>query len=58
MGETKKLDLRGKGCPLPVVETRKVLQAEPGIERLEVLLSSSSSCENVTRTARSLGCKS
>lgn len=57
LSEAKKLDLRGKTCPLPVVETRKVLQSEPGIERLEVLLSSSTSCENVTRTARSLGCK-
>lgn len=54
---TKKLDLRGKACPLPVVETRKVLMGEPDLGRLEVVLSSSTSCENVTRTARSLGCK-
>jgi len=48
------LDVRGKACPKPVIETRKVLvEDEP--ETLRVLVDNPASAENVSRMVRSLG---
>ncbi len=50
----KTLDCRAYKCPHPVVETRKLLIAEPGIP-LAVLVGDETSRENVTRLAKSRG---
>lgn len=50
-----KLDLRGKACPEPVIETRKALQAGTG--ELLVVVDDEATCENVGRMARSMGCE-
>jgi selenium metabolism protein YedF len=49
------LDLRGKACPIPVVETRKHLLAQRGATRVEVWVDNTAAAENVSRMARSLG---
>ena len=54
MTEVKKIDMRGKACPQPVIETRKALFL-PGAERLSVLVDNSASAENVKRMAASMG---
>ncbi len=49
------LDVRGKACPRPVIETKKALdQLEEGI--ITVLLDAEPSAANVTRFADSQGC--
>lgn len=48
------LDCRDKKCPHPVIETRKVLLAEPAAS-LRVLVGDETARENVTRLANSLG---
>ncbi len=49
------LDVRGKACPQPVIETKKALdQLEEGI--ITVLLDAEPSAVNVTRFAGSQGC--
>lgn len=53
---TDSLDMRGRACPEPVVETRKAL-AQAGTDSLEVLVDNDSSAENVKRMAESLGCR-
>ncbi|MDF1580045.1 MAG: sulfurtransferase-like selenium metabolism protein YedF [Desulfuromonadales bacterium] len=50
----KTLDCRTWQCPTPVIETRKLLLAEPG-NSLTVLVADSSARENVSRLAQSLG---
>ncbi len=50
-----KLDVRGKACPQPVIETKKALdQLEEGI--ITVLLDAEASAVNVSRFASSHGC--
>ena len=50
-----KLDVRGKACPQPVIETKKALdQLEEGI--ITVLLDAEPSAVNVSRFAGSQGC--
>lgn len=51
----KTIDVRGKDCPQPVIETRQALQNRE-ISSLKVLVSDEASAENVARTGRSLGC--
>ena len=51
----KTLDLRGKPCPEPVVESRKAM--EEGHESFIVLVDNPASVKNVTRAAKSLGWK-
>lgn len=46
------LDLRGFGCPIPVVKTKKAMDENPG-ESIVVLLESAVARENVTRLAES-----
>jgi selenium metabolism protein YedF len=48
------LDARGKTCPVPVVETRKALLADPAAP-LRVLVDNRAAVENVRRFAQSLG---
>lgn len=49
------LDVRGKACPQPVIETKKALdQLEEGI--IDVLLDAEPSAVNVSRFAGSQGC--
>jgi tRNA 2-thiouridine synthesizing protein A len=50
----KRLDVRGKACPQPVIETRKILTEEAPAS-LRVVLDNAASAENVTRMARTLG---
>ncbi len=54
MTEEKKIDMRGKACPQPVVETRKALFI-PGTEKLSVLVDNMGSAQNVRRMAASMG---
>lgn len=49
------LDMRGRPCPEPVIETRKALQTS-NVTVLEVLVDNDASLENVARAARNLGC--
>ena len=49
------MDLRGKPCPEPVVESRKAM--EEGRESFIVLLDNPASVKNVTRAAQGLGWK-
>lgn len=46
------LDLRGFGCPIPVVKTKKAMDEGPG-KLICVLLESAVAKENVTRLAES-----
>jgi len=50
----KILDCRAQKCPHPVVETRKLLRADPGLA-LTVLVGDEVARENVSRLGRSLG---
>jgi len=50
----KTLDCRAHKCPHPVVETRKLLLAEPGIP-LTVLVGDETARENISRLAASQG---
>jgi selenium metabolism protein YedF len=48
------LDCRGQQCPQPVVQTRKLMLAQP-TSSLKVLVDDDVSRDNVTRLAKSLG---
>jgi selenium metabolism protein YedF len=48
------LDCRGQQCPQPVVQTRKLMLAQPA-SALKVLVDDDVSRDNVTRLAKSLG---
>jgi len=51
----RELDVRGLGCPLPVVKTKKALESmEEG--ELTVLIERPEGCQNVQRFAGSQGC--
>ena len=51
----REIDVRGKACPQPVIETRRALE-DAHVMTLRVVLDSEASAENVARTARNLGC--
>ncbi len=51
----KKIDARGLSCPEPVLLARQALQGI-GSGTVEVLVDTTTSCENVTRMAESLHC--
>ncbi len=56
-GPERELDLRGKACPLPVVETRNALNEAGGrAVRLRILVDNPAAAANVTRFAASQGC--
>jgi len=48
------VDVRGFSCPIPVVKTRKAIEANPK-EMITVLVDSAVSRENVSRLAKSEG---
>lgn len=48
------LDLKGKTCPVPVIETKRLIDSGP-VERLQVIVDNSTSRENVTRFLVSRG---
>lgn len=48
------LDLKGKACPVPVIETKKLIDSGP-VEQLQVIVDNSTSRENVTRFLVSRG---
>ena len=51
----KILDMRGRPCPEPVVETRNALQ-DSGVTRVSVIVDNDAAVGNVSRTARNMGC--
>ena len=50
------LDLKGKTCPLPVIEAKKFIESKT-VERVQVLVDNNTSRENVTRFLESRGYK-
>jgi selenium metabolism protein YedF len=50
------IDARGKACPQPVIETRRVLE-DPAVREVAVLVDNQSAAENVARMGRSQGCE-
>lgn len=48
------LDLKGKACPVPVIETKRLIDSGP-VEQLQVMVDNSTSRENVTRFLVSRG---
>jgi selenium metabolism protein YedF len=48
------LDLRNMACPMPVIETKKLLDSKD-IKEIEVLIDNPASCENVKRFLESRG---
>jgi Predicted redox protein, regulator of disulfide bond formation len=46
------LDVRGFGCPIPVVRTKKAIEENPN-KQVAVLVETAVSKENVSRLARS-----
>lgn len=48
------LDLKGMNCPLPVIETKKLLDTRD-VNQIEVLVDSETACENVRRLLESKG---
>jgi selenium metabolism protein YedF len=46
------LDLKGKTCPIPVMETKKLVEGEE-VHELEVIVDNGTSCENVARFLQS-----
>lgn len=53
--ETKVIDARGLSCPQPVVETKRVLDKMISGGRVEVLVDTVTSRENVLRFGRGAG---
>lgn len=49
---TKKLDLRGLSCPLPVFETKKAIEG-PAFDELIVLVDTKTAVENIERLLHS-----
>jgi selenium metabolism protein YedF len=50
----KRLDLRGKTCPVPVIETKRALDAQDHLA-IEILVDNDTACENVSRFLESKG---
>jgi selenium metabolism protein YedF len=55
VAEIIEIDVRGLSCPLPVMETKKVIEASSA-DVFQVLVDNETSRENVARFARNLGC--
>lgn len=45
----KVIDVRGKKCPMPLVETKKALKVTDKSEAIKVILDSENSVKNVMR---------
>lgn len=52
-----KLDERGKQCPLPVIETKKVLEASAPGETVEVIVDNEIAVQNLKKLATHKGCE-
>lgn len=50
----ERIDLRGKTCPIPVVETKRLIDSRP-VEEIEILVDNATSSENVQRFLISCG---
>ena len=53
MADKNVVDARGLSCPIPVIRTKKALDAQP--DELVVLVDAQVQVENVTRMAKSKG---
>ena len=53
MADENVVDARGLSCPIPVIRTKKALDAQP--DELVVLVDAQVQVENVTRMAKSKG---
>ena len=49
------VDARGDQCPIPVIKTKKAIEALAGPETVEVFVDNETAVGNVTRLAGSLG---
>ncbi len=49
-----KLDLRGKTCPVPVIETKRLVDSKP-VKEIEIIVDNSTASENVQRFLASNG---
>ena len=47
----KQLDMRGKACPMPVIETKKVLEEVKKAEEITVLVDNEIAVQNLTMLA-------
>ena len=45
----------GDNCPIPVIKTKKAMQALTGPEKIEVLVDNEIAVQNVTKMASSAG---
>jgi selenium metabolism protein YedF len=50
----ERIDLRGKTCPIPVIETKRLIDSKP-VDEIEVLVDNTTSSENVQRFLTSSG---
>ena len=44
----KQLDMRGKACPMPVIETKKILEEVKKAEEVRVLVDNEIAVQNLT----------
>ena len=49
------IDARGEHCPIPVIKTKKALDALTGSETIEILVDNKIAVQNVTKLGRELG---
>jgi len=53
----REVDARGLSCPQPVVLAQRALAASAAGDIIEVLVDNVAACENVSRFAKSKGCR-
>jgi selenium metabolism protein YedF len=44
----ERLDLRGQSCPVPVIETKRLIESQE-VNEVEIIVDNTTSCENVRR---------
>ena len=54
----REIDVIGKACPIPVIETKKALRENPDETEFEILVDNEVSTENLTKMANELKIKS
>lgn len=52
-----KVNAMGDACPIPVIKTKKVLDAIQGVEVVEVLVDNEIAVQNLTKLGNSRGCE-
>ena len=50
----ERLDLRGQSCPVPVIETKRLIESRE-VDEIEIIVDNATSCENVRRFLASAG---